>query len=115
MRSWFVSASLLLLLATGCSIEGIPPQPATPGSVKVGKIAARHLPNAVQLHAKVISGGSPDGEAGFAELKELGVQTLISVDGAKPDVKRAEKYGLRYVHLPHGYDGVPQQRAKELA
>jgi hypothetical protein len=27
----------------------------------------------------------------------------------------ARKFGLRYVHMPHGYDGVPQLRAKELA
>jgi hypothetical protein len=27
----------------------------------------------------------------------------------------ARKYGLRYVHLPHGYDGVPDERVKELA
>jgi hypothetical protein len=33
----------------------------------------------------------------------------------KPDVALAAKYGLRYVHLPHGYDGVPEHRAQELA
>ena len=32
-----------------------------------------------------------------------------------PDVATAQKFGLRYVHLPHGYDGVPEQRVKELA
>ena len=26
-----------------------------------------------------------------------------------------ESYGLRYVHLPHGYDGIDQRRARELA
>jgi protein tyrosine phosphatase (PTP) superfamily phosphohydrolase (DUF442 family) len=67
------------------------------------------------VHEQVISGGLPEGDAAFAELKELGVKTVISVDGAKPDVPLAEKYGLRYVHLPHSYDGVPEQRAKELA
>jgi hypothetical protein len=43
------------------------------------------------------------------------VKTVISVDGAKPNVALAKKYGLRYVHMPHGYDGVPEHRAKELA
>lgn len=57
----------------------------------------------------------PDGDAAFAELKALGVRTVISVDGATPDVETARRYGLRYVHLPHGYDGIPQQRAGELA
>jgi protein tyrosine phosphatase (PTP) superfamily phosphohydrolase (DUF442 family) len=73
------------------------------------------LPNAYRLHERVISGGQPDGESAFAALKELGIKTIISVDGAKPDVELAKRHGLRYVHLPHGYDGVPEQRAKELA
>jgi protein tyrosine phosphatase (PTP) superfamily phosphohydrolase (DUF442 family) len=103
----------LIVLATGCTIEETLPQAAAPA--KIEKIDTRHLPNAVRLHAKVISGGLPDGEAGFAELQELGIKTVISVDGAKPDVATAKKHGLRYVHMPHGYDGVPESRAKELA
>lgn len=73
------------------------------------------LTNAYKLHERVISGGQPDGESAFKALRELGVKTIISVDGAKPDVELAGKYGLRYVHLPHGYDGVPDDRAMELA
>jgi protein tyrosine phosphatase (PTP) superfamily phosphohydrolase (DUF442 family) len=73
------------------------------------------LPNAYRVADKVISGGQPVGEAAFAALKQLGVKTIISVDGAKPDVDLATKFGLRYIHLPHGYDGVPDERAKELA
>lgn len=72
------------------------------------------LPNAFRLHERVISGGLPE-EAGMQALRELGVKTIISVDGARPDVELAEKYGLRYVHLPHGYDGIPAERARELA
>ena len=79
------------------------------------KLSTKHLPNAVRVHTKVISGGLPDGAAGFAELQALGVKTVISVDAAKPDVALAEKHGLRYVHLPHSYDGIPDQRALELA
>lgn len=79
------------------------------------KLATKHLPNAVRVHTKVISGGLPDGEAGYAELQSLGVKTVISVDAAKPDVELAEKHGLRYVHLPHSYNGIPDQRALELA
>ncbi|MCG8650082.1 MAG: hypothetical protein MI861_09625 [Pirellulales bacterium] len=74
-----------------------------------------HLPNACQLHAKVISGGQPEGEAGFEALRKLGVRTIISVDGAKPNLALAKKAGLRYIHLPHGYDGIPPDRRIELA
>lgn len=79
------------------------------------KLASKHLPNPVQIHSRVISGGLPEGDAAFQELKDLGVKTIISVDGMTPDVATAHKYGLHYVHLPHGYDGIPQQRVYELA
>jgi protein tyrosine phosphatase (PTP) superfamily phosphohydrolase (DUF442 family) len=79
------------------------------------KIDAPHLPNAYRLHPRVISGGLPEGEAAFRELQSLGVKTLISVDSAAPDVQLAAAHGMRYVHLPHGYDGVPRQRVLELA
>lgn len=79
------------------------------------RIAAEHLPNAFRIHDKVISGGLPEGEAAFQELAALGVKTVISVDGAKPDVQLARRHGMRYVHLPHGYDGVPRERVEQLA
>ncbi len=81
----------------------------------VEKIEAAHLPNAYRIHEKVLSGGMPEGDAAFRELQQLGIKTIISVDGAKPDVATARKFGLRYVHLPHGYDGISQERAVELA
>ena len=112
----------LLLSIAACSTQK-PPE-AQVGETQVSDAAESwspqaidrpHLPNAYRLHPKVISGGLPDGEEGFRELSELGVKTVISVDGAKPDVDSAQKYQLRYVHLPHGYDGVPEERAQELA
>lgn len=84
-------------------------------SPEPSRIGAKHLPNAIQVHSKVVSGGQPDGEQAFRELKELGFKTIVSVDGAKPEVELAKKYGLRYVHLPHGYDGIASERAAELA
>ncbi|MEN1680623.1 MAG: hypothetical protein AAGJ46_13625 [Planctomycetota bacterium] len=48
-------------------------------------------------------------------LDDLGVKTLISVDALPPNVELAKQFGLRYVHLPHGYDGIPPSRAAELA
>lgn len=82
---------------------------------KAERLHCDGLPNAFRLHAKVISGGTPDGDAGFAQLKQIGVKTIISVDGARPDLEAAEKQGLRYVHLPHGYDGISKSHARTLA
>ena len=79
------------------------------------KLPTKHLPNVIQIHDKVISGGLPDGEQAFRELKALGVKTIISVDGAKPEVAIARRYGMRYVHLPHGYNGILPERVQELA
>jgi hypothetical protein len=45
----------------------------------------------------------------------LGIRTVISVDGARPDLERAHRYGLRYVQLPIGYDGVPERQALRIA
>ena len=90
------------------------PVPA-PKSSPVARLPAEHLPNLVRLNRRVYSGGLPEGAAGFRELQELGVRTVISVDGITPDVATAKQFGLTYVHIPHGYDGIPRQTAMELA
>lgn len=121
----------LFLLASACSRPSVPvPQAATApvGTASVAStptapagsdwhpelVTDSRLHNAYRLHEKVISGGLPE-EEGMQALQELGVKTIISVDGAKPDVDTARKYGLRYVHLPHGYDGIPAERSRQLA
>jgi len=73
------------------------------------------LPNARFVTGKVISGAQPEGDAGFAALKKMGVKTIVTVDGAMPDVERAHKFGLRYVHLPISYNGVTPEQGKEIA
>lgn len=73
------------------------------------------LHNAHRVTNKVISGAQPEGEASFKALADLGVKTILSVDGAKPDVELAKKYGLRYVHLPIGYNGVTPEQGRQIA
>jgi len=53
-------------------------------------------------------GGQPFGEIAFQNLAAMGYRTIVSVDGVRPDAETAAKYGLRYVHVPFGYDGVPK-------
>lgn len=90
-------------------------QDSGPPTGTLAKLELEGLPNALRINRQLISGGLPEGEAAFARLKELGVRTVISVDGVTPDVAAAGKHGLRYVHLPHGYAGISPQRAAELA
>ena len=61
------------------------------------------------------SGSAPGGSAGFESLKALGIRSIISVDGAAPDVTRARAHGMRYAHLPIGYGGMGRTRALEIA
>ena len=60
---------------------------------------------------KLVQGAQPEGDAAFRNLAAMGVTTIVSVDGSAPDVETAKKYGLRYVHAPIGYDGVPREQA----
>lgn len=73
------------------------------------------LHNAVAYHDGYISGSVPEGEKGFASLQAMGIKTIISVDGMVPEVELAKKYGLRYIHLPIGYNGFDETRKKEIA
>lgn len=71
--------------------------------------------NAFRATERIYSGSQPESDEAFAALAKLGVTTILTVDGSKPDVAAARKHGLRYVHLPIGYDGVPTNRVMELA
>lgn len=117
VRSQSGSLALVLTLAfVGCRNPPGTQSPSahlTPGAP--ASQAAGGLHNVLPLTPKVTSGSVPQTDADFAELKAMGIRTIISVDGATPDVERAHRYALRYVHLPIGYDGMTPQRRMELA
>lgn len=73
------------------------------------------LKNVVAYDRAVFSGSLPAGDIGFDSLQRLGVRTIISVDGALPNLEPARARGMRYVHLPIGYDRVSAERTLELA
>lgn len=54
-------------------------------------------------------GGEPSAPEQFKWMASRGVRWVLSVDGARPNVQGAHEAGLRYVHLPIGYDGIPEQ------
>ena len=72
------------------------------------------LPNQFQLNLQIYSGGQPVGNKTFAELTKLNIKTIVSVDGAKPDVEAARRHGLRYVHIPIGYGEVSERARLSL-
>lgn len=106
-------ATLLLLLI---GLAGCAPQPrAVVPVVPLGPVEREGLHNVFRLTDRVYSGSAPEDERSFESLQDLEIQTIISVDGAVPDVEGASSFGLRYVHLPIGYDGVPEDRAVAIA
>lgn len=72
------------------------------------------LHNIVKVSDRIFSGSEPEGEDAFSRLAGRGAKTIISVDGARPNVEAAHKAGLRYVHIPMGYDGISERAAAAL-
>lgn len=89
--------------------------PPTPKPADTAPVDAPGLHNVVAFAPELLSGSVPEGDAGFDSLKSWGVLTIISVDGALPDIERAKSRGMRYVHLPIGYHGFDEARKLELA
>ena len=81
---------------------------------KVTPMELSGLHNVFRLSRNLVSGSEPHGEAAFVELQKLGVRTIVSVDGAVPDAALAEKYGMRYVHVPIHYKGIAADEALRL-
>ncbi len=73
------------------------------------------LHNVVAYGPALLSGSAPEGDAGFSTLQAMGVRMVMSVDGAVPSANIAAARGVRYVHLPIGYDGAVRGRTLELA
>lgn len=104
------------VLAAEPPLAETPPQAVTSvPEVRIQKLNHPDLENLHQIHSGLYCGGSPHNEAGWQKLRQLGIQTIISVDGARPDVEAAEAAGLRYVHVPLNYRDVPLEQLRLLA
>src|SRR5688572_28625302 len=114
-RHSVLSIVLALALMAGWTVSSLAKAGSYPG-LRVGAtpVDLPALPNVVRLAERLYSGGLPGGEPGFRTLQRLGIRTLITVDGARPDVATAKRYGMRYVHLPFGYDGLPIPTANAI-
>jgi protein tyrosine phosphatase (PTP) superfamily phosphohydrolase (DUF442 family)/cytochrome c556 len=101
---------LFVLVVCGCSSSA-----PTSRILKPTPVDSQGLHNVFRVNDQLYSGSSPEGETGFKDLQNLGIKTIISVDGAHPEVELAKKHGLNYVHLPVNYDGISQQKAWLIA
>jgi len=64
--------------------------------------------------SRILQGAQPEGDIAFENLAAMGVTTVVSVDGSAPDVERARRCELTYVHVPIGYDGIPRDKALQI-
>ena len=123
VASLTATSLVLAMAAASCSSASSPISAPAPTVLAppMDAPAPREYPGlhqVVTFHAggssdHVISGGVPKGE-GFAALAAMGVRTIISVDGGAPEVEAAKAAGIRYIHLPMGYDGCEESRVLEL-
>lgn len=109
---WLIAVFLSLVVAGFLAARAQDSANALPSSVK--SLHEDGLLNFYQVAGNIYSGSVPQGESGFKSLQALGIKTIINVDGAKPDLEAARKYGLHYVDLPFGYNGVPNETALRL-
>ncbi|MBL8755404.1 MAG: cytochrome c [Planctomycetes bacterium] len=114
------SVVLALVITSGCNTTKVDPNGMTARipAPQVGADKSATLPglhNVVTYADDIVCGGVPEGEEGLHTLAAMGIKTIVSVDGATPDVAIAEQLGMRYVHLPISYDTVTPERQKQLA
>ena len=111
----------LLALAACHTTDGerheptIAPEVALPPLDAPGTTQMPGLHNVVSYAPNLVCGGVPEGAEGLRTLAAMGIKTIITVDGAAPDLAGAKAVGIRYVHLPISYDTVTPERQKQLA
>jgi protein tyrosine phosphatase (PTP) superfamily phosphohydrolase (DUF442 family) len=74
----------------------------------VSQVANGDINRLLKLEDGIYTGAAPEGAAAFEALVELGVNTVVCVDSAQPNVKLAAEYGLSYVHIPVDYDEISE-------
>ncbi|MCA9447958.1 MAG: hypothetical protein KC931_12645 [Candidatus Omnitrophica bacterium] len=84
-----------------------------PSGTEIVELPGLH--SVMRLSDQIFSGGEPIEGKGLETLSAVGIKTVVSVDGAKPRVDQANALGMRYVHIPIGYDGIPEEAGKSFA
>ncbi len=108
--------NMTAIIAIGLALSGCAgSQRQQPEADNAASHGAHALHNLHQLTPGLWSAGEPVGEPAYDELAALGIRTVISVDGVAPNKELAARHGITIVHLPIGYEGISEQRSRELA
>jgi len=113
MRRILATSLLAVAAACGTTAPDKEQLPA-PSTHVAGQAEPEGLHNYRRWSERIGQGAQPEGERTFRTLAQLGYKTILSVDGAIPDVEGAAKYGLRYVHVPLGYNGIRRDDALKI-
>ncbi|MGH7163743.1 MAG: cytochrome c [Planctomycetota bacterium] len=73
------------------------------------------LRHVYRLSGDIVTGGEPEGDRAFRQLADMGIKTILSVDGKVPDAAAAAKHGIRCVHVPIQYRGIAKDELLKLA
>lgn len=105
--------------AGGQGIAGPSGNQATPGATPEAEVVTLapkvSIESFLAPFGGVYSGGEPADREELEQLAALGVKTIISVDGSEPDIATAHELGMRYVHVPIGYDGLSEEQGLTVA
>ena len=83
---------VLITLSGGCRKAPPATRPAAVvPTTAMPTTTAEHVPYFAWMSADIARGGQPKSEEAFRELKDAGIITVISVDGAKPDLELVKK------------------------
>ena len=104
----------IIFFATTLFVAGTEPSLNAPPFLTPEFIRSTALQQLFRLSPRLFSSSSPDSAASFTELQRLGIETIISVDGAAPDVEGARDAGICYIHLPMGYNGSSASNALSI-
>jgi len=114
---WWLIAMLVALFAVAATADDSASKEILPqsgekqesASLIIRESSVAGIEHVFQLTSRIWSGGEPKEAAAFDQLADLGVQTIISVDSAKPNVAAAKKLGIRYIHIPTRYEGLDRE------
>ena len=107
----FLSSFLFLVIFLPQAFPQTPLTPAVMQSAHAEKIHIEGIPNTGKLNTHLYRGAQPNLSA-FAELKKMGVTTVVSLRlehdaDIAAERQQVESLGLRFVHIPVGGFSAP--------
>ena len=106
MRHVFQPCAIVLLIAVTTSCHHVRPDPPDHWA---SRIDAPGVVNLYRADTHLYRGGQPDDE-GFAQLKAMGIRTVVNLRTLHSGRERCAQVGLDYLHIP-----VPPWHADDAA